>query len=104
MNKKYSIALKEKPLDSGLTRAEVCDLFDMLNDTEGFPLDFEGSGSVAMGFISAKDAEAIDYDFKALSDLEEMIEEILSDMDNENPDCEYTFRSGDNELSIWLSR
>lgn len=104
MNKEYSIALKEKPLDSGLTRAEVCDLFDMLNDTEGFPLDFEGVNSVAMGFISAKDAETINYDFKALSGLEKMIEEILSDMDKEDPDCEYTFRSEDIELSIWLSR
>lgn len=101
MKTDYDVVLKEKPLDCGLTRTEVCDMFDMLAETECIPLDIQSEGSAAMGFIGIDCSERIGYDF---SNLERMISDVLDDMENETPGCEYSLPAEEGEVTVYLSR
>ena len=62
--RQYAFALIEKPHDEGLTRSEVCDLYDMLDGVEVIPVDIQAEYSAAMGFVSVEAAEALDYDLE----------------------------------------
>lgn len=101
MRKYYSFALIEKPHDEGLTRSEVCDLYDMLDGVEVIPVDIQAEYSAAMGFVSVEAAEALDYD---LEKVKTYIRSILEDMEKENDECEYEFACKKGGLWIWLSR
>lgn len=98
---KYGIVLKEKYGVDGLTRNEVIDLFDMLNNIEAYPIELcsrinESSG---MGFITSKAARMVDYDYES-SGLHDFIANTLDDRENESENCEYEFEG----IKIWLSR
>ena len=95
----YGITLKEKPFDYGLTRQEVVDLFDMLNQTEAYPIELMAMDHEcsAMGFIAIDAADQLNYNY---SELEKFVANILDDMENESDDCRYEFKG----ISIWLSR
>lgn len=97
--KEYDIVLKEKPFFSGLSRPEIMDMFDMLNDVEAYPIELPAKEheSSAMGFISTEAADLLDYDYTELRDY---IASILDDMENESETCEYNLR----DITIWLSR
>ena len=96
------VALIEKPLDEGLTRGEVADLFDLLHGTSGIPIEIQAEHSTAMGFINLTDAEAMNYDYTA---LKELLAPIMNDMSKEKPDCSYTLDlPGIGEIDIWMSR
>ena len=97
--KKYGIALIEKPLDKGICRSEVMDLFDRLEKPEAFPLEIEEEASVAMGFITPDAAESLNYDYKG-SGLKYFIGNILADMESEPESREYEFAG----IKIWLER
>lgn len=99
--RQYAFALIEKPHDEGLTRSEVCDLYDMLSGMEVIPVDIQAEHSAAMGFVGIEDAEALDYD---LREAESYIRSILEDMEKENNNCEYKLVCGKGEFWIWLSR
>ena len=93
--------LIEKPGVSGLTKAEVMDMYDSLNGEEAYPIEIYNCNgeSSAMGFITATAADTIDYDYEA-SGLNAFIGGILGDMDLENPLGNYRFKG----LSILLRR
>ena len=97
----YGIALREKQAEYGLTRNDVIDLFDMLNNVEAYPIELEAREHecVAMGFITPEVAELFDYDYEA-SGLHDFIANILDDMNNESDDCRYEYQG----VKIWLSR
>lgn len=97
----YGIALKEKEFLSGLTRNDIVELFDMLDNVEAFPIELEAKQheSSAMGFIAPEVAELLDYDYET-SGLHDFIATILDQMDNETRDCTYEFCG----IKIWLSR
>ena len=97
----YEVVLKEKPLDEGLTRSEVMDLFDILSGVNGIPMEIQGNNSTAMGFIIPEEAERMDYDF---SELENVVRSILNDMENENESCTYQCPNKYGTTTIWLSR
>lgn len=102
MTKTYGVALIEKPLDEGLTRSEVNDLFDMLHGVDAIPIEIQAENSAAMGFINLTDAEFMNYDYTALTEL---VASILNDMEKENQDCHYILPvSGFGDIDIWLSR
>lgn len=98
---KYGIVLMEKEFTNGLTKNDVIDLFDMLNDIEAYPIELEARKHEcsAMGFITIEAAESLDYDYEE-SGLHDFIANILDDMENESDDCEYEFKG----IKIWLSR
>lgn len=97
----YGIALKEKEFLSGLTRNDIVDLFDMLDNVEAFPIELEAKQheSSAMGFITPEVAKLLDYDYET-SGLHDFIATILDQMDSETRDCTYEFCG----IKIWLSR
>lgn len=97
----YGIALRENYGTNGLSRNDVVDLFDMLNDVEAFPIELEAREheSSAMGFITPGAANLIDYDYER-SGFHDFIASILDDMEKENDTCEYEFKG----IRIWLSR
>ena len=96
------VALIEKPLDEGLTRGEVADLFDLLHGTSGIPIEIQAEHSTAMGFINLTDAEAMNYDYTA---LKELLVPIMNDMDKESPDHNYSRDvPGIGAIDIWMSR
>lgn len=97
----YGIVLREKEFTNGLTRNDVIDLFDMLNNTEAYPIELEARyhECSAMGFVTPEVAELFDYDYEE-SGLHDFIANILDDMENESDDCEYEFKG----IKIWLSR
>lgn len=98
----YGVALKEKPLDEGLERDEVIELFDKLHGGTGIPLEIQGYSSTAMGFINLTDAEFLNYDY---TKVEELVRYVLDDMLRENPDHRYVVDvKGIGEIDIWLSR
>jgi len=97
----YGITLREKHGEDGLTRNDVIDLFDILNNGEAYPIEVEAKEHecVAMGFITPEAAELFDYDYEE-SGLNDFIANILDDMNNESDDCCYEFQG----VKIWLSR
>ena len=100
--RKFGVVLKEKPLDEGLTRSEVMDLFDMLSGVEAIPIEIQGDvNSTAMGFINLTDADWMDYDY---SKLEDVVKNILNDMNNEKDPPIYECPNNNGVTTIWLSR
>lgn len=97
----FGIVLREKEFVSGLTRNDVTDLFDMLDNVEAYPIELlaREHESSAMGFITPEVAELLDYDYDE-SGLHDFIASILDDMENESDDCTYEFKG----IKIWLSR
>lgn len=102
--KEYSIALKEKPLDEGLSRAEVTGLFDHLNGVHAIPIEVQGEFSTAMGFINVTDAELIDFSYGEGTDIYEFIKGILDDTGKETPTGEYVFPRESTDLTIRIWR
>ena len=98
----FEVALIEKPGCEGLTKSEVMDLYDMLSQSEAFPVEIGdvNGNSAAMGFITPQAAEELDYMYGQDSELGEFISSILDDMHNESDDCIYSFKN----LKIWMSR
>lgn len=94
----FDIALTQKPLDSGMTKEDVIDLYDMLNEDEAFVIEIQDENSAAMGFITCKAAEKLNYDYET-SGLNAFIKNILSDSNNESDDNIYNF----NGINIWLT-
>ena len=101
MKAEYGIALLEKPLDEGLTKAEIINLFNALSGVHAIPLEIQGENSVAMGFINLTDAEYMNYDY---TKLKSVVRSVLNDMDNENSACEYAVENGHGESTIYLAR
>ena len=100
--RKFGVVLKEKPLDEGLTRSEVMDLFDILSGVEAIPIEIQGDvNSTAMGFINLTDADWMDYDY---SKLEDVVKNILNDMNNEKDPPIYECPNNNGVTTIWLSR
>ena len=97
----YGLVLREKYGTEGISKNDVIDLFDMLDDTEAYPIELSAYAqeSSAMGFITPKAAEMVNYDYEG-SGLRNFIASILDDMCAENENCEYEF----NGIKIWLSR
>lgn len=98
----FEVVLLEKPGCLGLTRSEVVDLYDMLSESEGFPVeigDINGNSS-AMGFITPRAAKVLDYEYGQDSKLGEFISSILDDINKESKDGIYNFEG----LRIWLNR
>ena len=98
----FDIALIEKPGTEGLTKSNVIDLFDMLEETEAYPIeigDVNGNSS-AMGFITPQAAEKLNYEYDQDSELGQFISSILDCMREETDDGIYKFK----DLNIWLSR
>ena len=101
MQTEYSIVLKEKPLDEGLTKAEIIDLFDMLSGVEAIPIEIQGENSAAMGFINLTDAEFFNFDYARIVNK---VTKILNDMNLENPDGEYEVENNCGYSTMYLSR
>ena len=89
MKKEFGVALKQKPLDEGLTKSEINDLFDMLKGVNAIPVEIQGENASAMGFINLTDAEFLDYKYDNDSELGSFIKNILDDVNNENDNNEY---------------
>ena len=99
----YGVALIQMPLEEGLTRSEVTDLFDMLSGVTAIPVEFQGENAVAAGFINLTDAELLDHEYSQESELGKYIRGILDDVDKEVPDGGYVFNCNGNEISIYMS-
>lgn len=103
---KFDVFLLEKSIPDGLTKSEVMNMFDSLNDEEAYPVEIENLNgeSTAMGFITASGAEKIDYDydgtFSKTEGLNQFIGNILADMKLESANGIYSFKG----LLIFLSR
>ena len=97
----YGLVLREKYCTDGITKTDVMDMFDMLDGTEAYPIELSAYAqeSSAMGFITPKAAEMVNYDYEE-SGLRNFIASILDDMCAENENCEYEC----NGIKIWLSR
>ena len=100
-NKRYEIVLMEKEAIDGLDKYSIINLFNMLSSKDAYPIELEAKEHEcsAMGFISVKAAESLNYDYES-SGLHDYIASILDDMNNESLNCEYKFK----EISIYLSR
>ena len=101
----YGIALIEKYGVDGLNFDDITLLYGLIanpNKTEEvFPIELEARKheSSAMGFITPKAAEMIDYDYEG-SGLRDFIANILDDIEKENEDNHYRFKG----IDIYLSR
>lgn len=98
----FDVVLIEKPGTEGLTKSNVVDLFDMLKETEAYPIeigDVNGNSS-AMGFITPQAAEKLQYEYDQDSELGQFISSILNDMNKEADNGVYKFK----DLNIWLNR
>ena len=84
----FGAAFIQKPLDEGLERNEVLDLFDMLKGVSGIPMEVQSENTVAMGFVNRTDAKLMNYDMRK---LEEFVRNIISDVENENSSECYEF-------------
>ncbi len=89
----YGLVLKEKHGVEGITRNDSIVMFNMLDNKEAFPIELSAyvQESSAMGFITPKAAEHIEYDYE-YSGLHNYIASILDDMSRKNEVCEYEFK------------
>lgn len=93
---KYGIALMEKYGVDGLNKSDIDLLYGLTTDVFGngsqkvFPIELEAREheSSAMGFITPKAAEILDYDYEK-SGLRDFIATILDDMEKESADKRY---------------
>ena len=81
---KYGIAVKLKHGISGLTKDEVNELFDLLDDTEAYPIEIlsKKHKSSAMGFISKSAANKIEFEYHKDSLLYDVFASKLDDVYN----------------------
>ena len=99
----FDIVLKEKPVPKGLTKAEFTYMLGLLPEfTEAYPVEFDntGSESSAMGFITDKAAEKLDYMTGQNSPIAKYVGSILADTNLESENGEYEFEG----LKIYLTR
>ncbi len=102
MKTEFDIALIEMPGTQGLSKSNVIDLYDMLKESEAYPMeigDINGCSS-AMGFITPSAAEKLDYEYNQQSDIGNFIASILDDTNKESDDGTYVF----NTLDIYITR
>lgn len=90
----FALVLYERYGETGLGRQEVIELLDKLDeDIEVFPIEITANEheSSAMGFITARFASTLNYDYDD-SGLTKFVAEILDDMEKESPNGEYIFK------------
>ncbi len=108
--KRILLGEKEKDVWSGFKRKrknrwtnrnDVIDLFDLLDENGGYPIEIlaKEHESSAMGFITVDAANELEFDYEK-SGLNDFIAGILDDMEKESNDCRYEFKG----IKIWLSR
>ena len=97
----YGLVLKEKHGVEGITRNDSIVMFNMLDENTAYPIELSAYAqeSSAMGFITPKAAELIEYDYE-YSGLHNFIALILDDSCREKENCEYEFKG----IKIWMSR
>ena len=92
--KKYRVALWMVELEDGLTRKQINNVLDLLEEDEAgyLPLELEGEcHSVAIGFICASYYEELGY---SKSTIEKVIVPVLEDWDLEEESKEYKLSDG----------
>lgn len=114
----YDIALIEKPGTDGLNLNELTLLYEFLTNPyrnrkkEVFPIDILGAESSALGFITSKAYEQLNWDSDG-SGLNDFISSILDDMELEEKESVDSYKDGNgklfriyefNGLRIWLNR
>lgn len=94
----FDIVLLEKQRPGALTKADCMDLFDMLRDTEGIPIEVKNANgtSSAMGFIAVSVFEDPDYEHNK---TKMFIADILNDTSKQNRNGCYRFQDTDIYLS-----
>ena len=95
----FDVVLIEKEGLDGLTKKECSDLYGLLNEPKGYPIEIcnlEGETS-AMGFIGVKADKELEYDHENLSAF---IKDILGGAEMENGSGCYQFRGQE----IYLGR
>ena len=99
---RFGIVLIERPGCAGLTLGDMKFIYNRLEADEGFPIEISdvNGNSTAMGIISPRAAEILDYEYDQNSQLGQYIANILDDMGNESPNGEYMF----NGIDILLTR
>ena len=102
--KKYDIVLKETPLEDGLTKQDILDIYDKMNEPEVLFCEISGAFSIAIGMIALSVAEELDYTYDDDSELGHFISNILYDMRNESSNGEYNFEYDGTSYSVYLSR
>lgn len=95
----FDVVLIEKYGIEGLTLEDVTTIYAKLNQSEAYPMEIPNhiGESSAMGFITAKASEKIDY---IHDNLYQFVGQILGDMELESEDNTYEHQG----LSIYLTR
>lgn len=95
----FDAVFLERPETTGLTKPEMMDLYDMLDENEAYPLEIgnPNGSSTAMGFITSTAADLLGH---AYGEMTGFIQSILGDVKKESEDGCYEFRG----LRIYLSR
>ena len=91
----FDLILIEKPGMEGLTQNDAVHIFNLLNCSEGFPIEIGeiNGNSSAMGFISPTAAEKLQYEYDQTSKIGQYLSDILGDIDKEHEDCIYQYNS-----------
>ena len=99
---KFDIAILEKPDVDGLNKSEMLALYGLLAEDEAYPIEISAKNvnSTAMGFITARAAETLQYMYGNDSGLGDFIASILDDMNLETENHVYSYEG----LRIKLDR
>lgn len=98
----FDVILYERPLETGLTKTDCTNIFNSLKTDEAYPIEIENPNgtSSAMGFITTKAADAMDYDY---ADLEGHIKPLLTDITLGRPLGIYSYVIKKQTFDIYLS-
>lgn len=98
----FDVILYERPLETGLTKTDCTNIFNSLKTDEAYPIEIENPNgtSSAMGFITTKAADAMDYDY---ADLEGHIKPLLADITLGSPLGIYSYVIKTRTFDIYLS-
>lgn len=81
-------AFVQKPLDEGITLDEIKELVSKLECEQVIPLEVQANNSCALGLISLKTAEELDYNYNSLI---RNVKSVIKDTNNETEDGYYDF-------------
>lgn len=92
----FHIALRITNPTDGLSRSDICDLYDMLGGERVFPVTVIGKNLVAIGFLTVEAARKLNFQGSGLG---EFVKEILDDESQCEKCAEYWYQN----VHVWIS-
>ena len=100
----YDAAFKVVDGHQGLSRTDICDLYDRIAVDDVYPVEIRTSEYTAMGFVSRWAGKKLEYDYLDESNFANVVGYLVGQYKNDNKEKihTYMYRAYAVELRVWL--